>query len=56
MSQYFDHHSIIVFIAWYFYFIYIHTRRIDVLMFLEIAVSRVPISVSPYLSRRIGAS
>jgi hypothetical protein len=39
-----------------FYFIYIYTRRVAVLMFLEIAVSRVPVSVSPYPSCRISAS
>jgi hypothetical protein len=33
-----------------------YTRRIAVLLFLEIAVSRVPVSVSLYLSRRIGVS
>jgi hypothetical protein len=33
-----------------------YIRRIAVLLFLEIAVSRIPVSVSPYLSRRIGAS
>jgi hypothetical protein len=35
MSQYFDHHSIIVFIAWHFYFIYTCPR-------IRIAVSVLP--------------
>ena len=37
-------------------FIYIYARRIAVLLFSEIAVSRIAVSVSPCPSRRIGAS
>jgi len=39
-----------------FYYFYIYTCRIAVLLFSEIAVSRIAVSVSPYPSHRIGAS
>jgi hypothetical protein len=39
-----------------FYYFYTYTRRIAESLFFEIAVSRIAVLVSPYPSRRIGAS
>lgn len=60
MGQYF-HLSISridIFYLYYmaYYYFYIYTRRIAVLLFSENAVSRIAVPVSPYPSRRIGAS
>jgi hypothetical protein len=43
-------------LSWHFINFYMNIRRIAILSFLEIAVSRVPVSVSPNPSRRTGAS
>jgi hypothetical protein len=57
MGQYFDQHSIILSLFHdILLYIYIYTWRIAVLIFLEIAVSRVPVFISPYLAYSIGAS
>jgi hypothetical protein len=56
LSHLFSCNLIIPSYALLFYYFYTYTRRIAESLFFEIAVSRIAVLVSPYPSRRIGAS